>query len=154
MGILSHALKMNPYLTHLNLENNELSKGDSFYKITILLKSNKFITSLNLSKCDLNIDDAENIAKGLIENQGLTSLNLSQNKITTKGAIHIFESLRSEHTKLKSLDVSSNNIESKAIESLVKTIEVNTVLQKLNLHNNMICEKVGRSLAIACKNNK
>lgn len=154
MCILSHAIKMNPYLTHLNLESNSLSQGDKFYKITMLLKSNKILKSLNLSKCGLGIEDAEAISKGLTDNQSLTSLNLSKNKIMTKGATHIFESLQGENSKLQNLDLSSNSIESEAIESLIHTLEDNNVLKKLNLYNNMLSETIGRSLAIACKNNK
>lgn len=151
---MSHALKLNPYLTHLSLENNQLNKGDKFHKITFLLKSNKILKSLNLSKCDLDSEDAEALAEGLYENTALTSLNLAKNKIMTKGAIAIFESLRSDNTRLSHIDLSSNNIENDAIVALSKTLESNSVLQKINLYNNMVTDVVGRGLAVAIKNNR
>ena len=154
VSILSHALKLNPYLTHLSLENNQLNKGDKFHKITFLLKSNKILKSLNLSKCDLDTEDAEALAEGLYENTALTSLNLAKNKIMTKGAIAIFESLRSDNTRLSHIDLSSNNIENDAIVALSKTLESNSVLQKINLYNNMVTDVVGRGLAVAIKNNR
>jgi len=80
-SMLFQALKLNPYLTHLNLENNQLNKNDKFYKIINLLKSNRILKSLNLSKCKLSQVDAENIAEGLSSNRGLTHLNLSKNNI-------------------------------------------------------------------------
>lgn len=153
-AILSHALKLNPYLTHLNLENNQLGKGGKFSKITIMLKSNKILKSLNLSKCDLDCVDAEAIADGLFENKALETLNLSKNRIMDKGAICIFESLQSENTKLSNLDLSSNSIHNECIEALVETLRVNQVLQKISLFNNMITESVGRGISVAIKNNK
>ena len=110
MGILSHALKLNPYLTHLNLENNQFHKGDKFYKITVMLQSNKILKSINLSKCSLEPEDAEVIGKGLLENDTLTSLNLSKNKIKAEGAAYIFDALRGKDSKVKVLDLSGNNI--------------------------------------------
>ncbi|CAI2372811.1 unnamed protein product [Moneuplotes crassus] len=154
VSILSHALKLNPYLSHLNLENNELFKGEEFSKITILLKCNKVLKSINLSKCGLGPKEAEDIAAGLSENRGLLSLNLSKNKILSSGAKSIFEALESESSGLQSLDLSSNTIESEAVPSLIKTLEDNISLQRLNLYNNMITEDVGRSLSIAVKNNQ
>jgi Ran GTPase-activating protein (RanGAP) involved in mRNA processing and transport len=153
MGILSHALKLNPYLTHLNLENNHLSRGDKFSKITIMLKSNKILKYLNLSKCELGCVEAEAIADGLSENKALETLNLSKNRIMDKGASLIFESLQCEKTRLINLDLSSNSIHNEAIGALIGTLNVNEVIQKISLYNNMITESVGRSLSVAVKNN-
>lgn len=119
-----------------------------------MLKSNKILKSLNLSKCDLDCVDAEAIADGLFENKALETLNISKNRIMNKGAICIFESLQSENTKLSNIDLSSNSIHNECIESLIETLRVNHVLQKISLYNNMITESVGRSISVALKNNK
>lgn len=124
-SMLFQALKLNPYLTHLNLENNDLRKNDKFHKITNLLRANKIMKNLNLSKCKLNEDDAESIAEGLAHNKALVHINLSHNNIGTKGAGMIFSSLTNEKSALKSIDLSQNNIEDEAISVLCKTLSVN-----------------------------
>ena len=153
-SMLFQALKLNPYLTHLNLENNQLNKNDKFYKVSELLKSNKILKSLNLSNCKLSRSDAESISEGLAYNKALLNLNLSKNNIGTAGCIWIFEALRYEKTKLNTIDLSSNNIRNEGVKALIATLEVNFALEKINLYNNIINDEIGNDLVIAVKNNK
>jgi len=153
VGILSHALKLNPFLTHLNLELNDFSKGDKFHKISLLLKTNKILKSLNLSKWELDAEDAEALAEGLYENTALTTLNLSKNRLMSEGAISIFESLQHENTKLENIDMSHNNIGDDAIDTIATTLEINNSLCKVNLFSNVFTEEIGKPIAASLKKN-
>jgi Ran GTPase-activating protein (RanGAP) involved in mRNA processing and transport len=153
LGILSHALKLNSHLTHLNLESNNFADTDKFYKITLLLKSNKILKSLNLSKCNLTEQHAEHLSEGLSENSGLLNLYLSKNKLMTKGAIEIFDSLVNEEWTLRLLDLSHNQLSDGSIPSLWRFIDSTSTLQKLNLSSNTFSELLGKPLCASMKKN-
>ena len=148
---LFHALKLNPYLTHLNLESNNLSKGKKFNSIISMLKSNKVIKSINLSKCELTSNEAEMLADGLSANTSVTTLNLSRNDLYTQGWIYLFDWLCNNSLKLSHIDLSYNHIEDEAIKSLSKTLEVNTYLQRISLYSNMLSKNSCNELMISLK---
>ena len=148
-SFLFQALKLNPFLTHLNLEDNNLSKGGQFDSIIQLLKVNKILKFLNLSKWELTPNEAEMIADGLVLNTTLISLNLSRNKLFTQGAILILTSIATLHSKVANLDLSFNHIGNEAAIVLSKLVEINTSLQKLNLYSNMLTKSAWSSLVLS-----
>ena len=150
---LFQALKLNPYLTHLNLESNNLSRGKRFESIISMLKSNKVLSSLNLSKWELTSNEAEMLADGLWYNASITTINLSRNNLSTEGWIFLFNWMTSTISKISSIDLSHNHIGDDAISSLWKVLEVNKTLQKVNLYSNMFSKRSCGELVIILKNN-
>ena len=151
---LFQALKLNPFLTHLNLEDNNLSKGNQFDSIIQLLKANKILKVLNLSKCELTAKEADMISDGLSINSTLISLNLSNNKFFSQGAISIYTSISTPYSKLSLLDLSFNHIGNESIPSLCKCVELNKSLQKLNLYSNLLTKDSCSPLLISLKSNQ
>ena len=78
-------------------------------------------TAINLSRKTLDDDAAHVLAFGLCNNTTTKELNVSYNRITTKGAIAIFDCLKHNKT-LKKLDLSWNRIHNDGMKKILESV--------------------------------
>ena len=92
------------------------------------------LISLTIVDCDFSIEDNLKSLSNLIKNNNsITSLTLSNNKIGNKSEL-IFDALKS-NTTLKFIDLTNNPLKSKSIEYIANFILSNTPLTTLILKN-------------------
>ena len=133
---LSSAIRANNSLEKLWLYGNRL--GSSTAMIVNALKQ---VTTLKMLNLNDNQNRSEELAPALTSiisnNKFMESLLLSNNNLNDDGVIKIAQSL-CKHTKLKIINLQSNNITEKSAEALASIISSNTGLQELYLSNNTI----------------
>ncbi|KAL4427379.1 hypothetical protein ABPG74_002350 [Tetrahymena malaccensis] len=123
-------------LTHLNLSQNKLTPH-SFRILSEILQRNTTLKELGLSK---TIEDGTQLAclnllaEGLKQNNNLTLLDISQNKIQDEGFTIIFQCLK-EDTNLKQLKIlEDNSFSLEAINLFLEYIKHNSIqLKQLEL---------------------
>jgi len=106
-------------------------------KLCQALLENNVVTSLNLSRNGLNNISAQYIAEMLINDTRchLTELNLSCNAIEDAGAYAISQALEENNT-LEVLNLEENEIEKEGANDLAKSLAFNKKLKSLNLSYN------------------
>ena len=128
---LSAAIRANNSLEKLWLFGNNL--GSSTVMIVNALKEVTTLTELNLNN---NRNRSEEFAPALTSiisaNESIETLLLSDNNLNDDGIIKIAQSL-CKHTKLKMVNLQSNNITEKSAEALASIISSNTGLEELYL---------------------
>ena len=133
---LSAAIRANNSLEKLCLGGNRL--GSSTVMIVNALKQITTLKELNLNG---NQNRSEELAPALTSiisvNKSIENLLLSDNNLNDDGVIKIAQSL-CKHTKLKVINLRSNNITEKAAEALASIISSNARLEKLYLGYNTI----------------
>ena len=93
--LITELLQSNTNLSELNLSWNYLK--DSCKEIFVSLKYNTHLTSIDLSKNGITLDNAAFISEMLLQNKKLTNLNISRNPIE-EGMLKIFDSLKTNNT--------------------------------------------------------
>lgn len=130
----------------LRLSQADLDDGETA-RFMDALGENTSITSIDLSHNSIGAS-AENdrhdylaigtvVAKGLMSNYTLKSLDLSFNKLTPPTALKIGNSLQFNKT-LTELNLSNNGIKDKGAEAIGAALMANVTLQKLDLSYNGI----------------
>ena len=104
------------------------------------LKSNTTLSTLLLSRNEIEPSGVKALSSALKVNSTLTNLDLSENKIGSSGALDLADALQI-NTALTKLDLSDNEIDAKGIQSLSEALKSNASLTTLNLHRNKIGEK-------------
>jgi hypothetical protein len=115
-----------------------------------LIEPESRVPSLSFASCEMDDEQATNLAKLLQGNKGLTSLNLCGNNISAKGAKEIAQVLPS--TALTSLNLESNNIGDEGASAIAEALP-DTVLISLDLRWNTINIGGATAIAKALKNN-
>lgn len=96
------------------------------------MTTSKSLTSLNLSFCKLNDDDAKALASCLSQNKVLQDLDLRSNNIRDDGVKALADYLRSSQG-LQKIFLFGNPFREAGAASLYEAIKVNTSLQILNM---------------------
>lgn len=115
------------------------------------LFQNSCLRLLSLKGCDLNEDSMASLEYALIKNNGLTSLNLSHNPITSAGVEYICNGLKSNKV-LTDLDLSSCSISNGYC--ITKCLALNFALRKINLKQNYLNDEFARQLLVALYSNQ
>jgi hypothetical protein len=104
-------------VTSLDLRRNGLATGAA--ALGVALAKNVRLTTLLLGENELGPDGGAAVANGLRSNRTLTCLDLAKNALGDDGAIALAEALRAnaQHSKLRSLDLQSNNIGTPAAQA-------------------------------------
>ena len=167
---ISEALRKTRKLTLLDLRGND-RVGDAGAKLLAEgLRTNRTVTTLDLSDCHIGdqglryICDAlevnktlhtlllglnpaimhigaKNLAEALKRNKSLRSVSLYRCTIGDEGAAHLSEAIRL-NTTLESLSLFNNDIGDEGGQRLVNALERNDTLQKLELR----CNPIGKGL--------
>jgi len=101
-------LRRNRCLTTLNVSRNTLFFGGATH-LAEAIRVNKQLINLDLGACVLEDDGAIAIVESLRANKDLTSLRLSKNRLTVRSIRVIATSFR-DHQALSFLSLSGNNI--------------------------------------------
>ena len=118
-----------------------------------MLKTNRTLTSVNLSYNELTDIFVRDLAEALITNHTLTVLNLSGNKITNIGAQALSKMLKTNETLIH-LHLSRNKITDIGVQVLAEMLKINKTLTYLDLSVNQITETGAQVLFEALKNNR
>jgi Ran GTPase-activating protein (RanGAP) involved in mRNA processing and transport len=176
-------LRANTSLYHLNMSSSSGVGRNSIglagvTELAAMLTENQTLSELNLSMTELIADNMEVLASGLSRNTTLNSLNISQNNIGSRGAIHIirslcntqihelylsnihlkddvtniFRALLARNKTLRILDLSSNHLTSRFCAELALPLSSDAQIAVLNLSRNPIGTGI-TSLGPALKNN-
>ncbi|CAF1617467.1 unnamed protein product, partial [Didymodactylos carnosus] len=85
-------------------------------------------------------DGAIHIAP-MLEKCGLLRLNLAFNRLEDEGAGHLAQALLQSYSKLRSLDIRSNNIKGDGLCSIADAIKFNSALTELFVWGNIMEER-------------
>ena len=136
--------------SHFEIVPSSLKRSRHLNLILENLSGNTTLTTSNL--CNFVICDtgAESLPKSLLDNSGITNLNLSLNNIGHDGAKFLFVGLRANTTIL---NLRGNEISDPGAASLAGAISGNRTLTNLNLGFNCISDSGATSLSKALSNN-
>jgi Ran GTPase-activating protein (RanGAP) involved in mRNA processing and transport len=141
MDLMLPLIKEIKTLKYLDLSNNNIGISRctvSVVELVDLLKKIK-LQKLNISNNYIGPKELEILAKILVNNTTLISLNLANNNIINKGIIYLVEMLSSMNNQiLQELIISNNCIEQKGAIEIAKVIHNCTSLTSLDLSNNCI----------------
>ncbi len=136
----------------------ELIKQKKVSEIKILLSSNPEnkvlkLSGIKLKKIELQDEDIKVLLEALDNNQNITELNLSDNKIGVQGASMIASFLSSNNT-LSILNLANNNIGTKGAFIFGKSLMDNNTLTSLNIRRNQIEAEgaIGLRNGLECNN--
>ncbi|MEE6501263.1 hypothetical protein FKM82_004114 [Ascaphus truei] len=132
---LAKALHRNETLRSLTMTGNKIgNKGGMFF--ASMLQINSTLEELDLGDCDLE-DTTIHISQMLKVNRSLRELHLSKHQMTDSGVEHLCKALQENFT-LKYLNLSCNKITRDGVKCLAKLLETNTTLEILDLASNRI----------------
>ena len=137
--------------------------------IELYLKNNRLIEFLNICGNSIKNEGFILVCKGMNDNHSINSLNISHNEIEEKGIIQGLKCIKSSIKQLTFLDISKNNImnegvitltnklkffpnlislnisfcgfEFKGFRHLIKSLQYNRKIEKLNVSGNRIKSK-------------
>ena len=167
--ILSSATKLNDLVvSHNNLSIFSASKLLGLKKLDIsfsainhktahdiakVLSQSNELEQLNISSCDLQMDAAAIVFKGMKCILHLTKFSISHNAITDKAA-DLLAGILSQNVGLKELDLSYNCLKSSGASIVCKGMSRLTKLTKLNISNNNISSEAAHDIAAVLSQNK
>ncbi|XP_072133528.1 uncharacterized protein [Mobula birostris] len=140
-GDLASALRTNPSLTELNLNDNQL--GDSGVKLLSAALGNPEckLQKLQLDNIGLTDSGAKDLASALSTNPSLTELNLSVNKLGDSGVKLVSAALMKSRCKLQELGLDNVGLTDSGAEDLVSALSTNPSLTELNLGYNSLTDR-------------
>lgn len=122
-------------IQYISLKDSKCTNND-IIQILDILKKNKFLRTLDLSKCNIKYI-LPKITETLYETN-LQYLNLHDNNITYN-IVDLIDGLKNNNT-LTNLNLSKNNLQDDNIYILAEILKNNNTLQKINLSDNFISD--------------
>jgi Ran GTPase-activating protein (RanGAP) involved in mRNA processing and transport len=152
---LAPALYRNTSIKVLDISANCLSDMESATLLRDILRRNKTITTLDLSRNDFGqtTGAVECIADGLGSNSTLTEIDLSGCRLRLVAVSILAQTLGSRNTTLQKLTLANNSITSTSVGVLLETMEHNSHITDLDLQNNPIGDEGASLLARSLGNN-
>ena len=150
VSIASALCQMNT-LTELSLKNNYLSEG-VIDELSSAIKTNKSLQKLNLSSNNLRSTGIVRVAQPLSVITNLTVLIIQSNRITEGAADAIAIAILS-NPKLEELYLGSNSLASGIIK-IASALQYLTKLKVLDINSNNAPEEAAKELAVAIYNNR
>lgn len=112
-----------------------------------------FISRLSLTENAIDDDLCRMIVGGLVENKHLISLDLSHNRISDAGAAALGTVMMQPCLRLKTLDLSDNDIRAEGAQMLGDALAVNKCLTWLSLRMNRLGDLGGEPIFDALRYN-
>ena len=131
---LSVAISKNSFIQKLFIKNNDLGKISSVILGTIL-KYDKKIKLLDVSKNNFGDENISYMLKGLICNTSLETLMMNNMNLTNK-SLRIFETTLCINTTLKKLFLEQNKINHKGWRLLSEILNKNRHIEYISLVGN------------------
>lgn len=144
-------LSSSAVLVVLRLGDNSLDGGVK--TISAGLHENHCLTTLSLSKCNVDQSGAAALGHALAANHTLLDLDLSSNRIKDAGAVELAKGL-AVNKCLLSCNVAANKIGHDGGLEVARAIQKNATLRRLNLRRNMMLEATGDAISDALRSNK
>lgn len=138
-------------LAVLRLADNSLDGGVK--GISTGLHENRSLTTLSISKCNVDQSGAAALGHALAANHTLLHLDMSSNRIKDAGAVELAKGLGANKS-LVSCNVASNKIGHEGGLEIARAIQKNSTLRHLNLRRNMMLEATGDVISDALRTNK
>lgn len=151
---IREVLMHNPFIRYLDLADSQIG-NDAIMFITEGLRENRTLEYLSLAGNSFS----GRAFKEFLQSAALSELYdliLSGNRLANEGAEFIGEFLAGTsfvRTKLKTLDVSNNDITYKGSSKIFSGITQNTSLVALNIENNPLSENAGNGLSYCLEEN-
>ncbi|KAL6091890.1 hypothetical protein STEG23_002816 [Scotinomys teguina] len=138
-------------IQNISLTENQIgNKGAKALARSLLV--NRSLISLDLRSNSIGPQGAKVLAEALKINRTLTSLRFSSNTIGDGGAMALAEALK-VNQGLENLDLQSNAISNTGVSVLMRALCVNRTLSTLNLRENSISPGGAQALAQALRMN-
>lgn len=112
------------------------------------LVENFSITSIELYRCNLNVEDVTALAQALSVNKFVTYVGLARNRFYTAGGIFVAEMLKVNQT-IVTIDLSWNELRDEFAVSVAEALTMNNSVQRLVLDKNRITSDGTSALAHA-----
>ncbi|KAF0387218.1 Protein NLRC3 [Gigaspora margarita] len=145
-------------ISSLHLYENE--DWDNSEEVIEILSKNTTLTSLRVNGINIGIEGGKALAKALYKNNGLTFLELKENKICiedfsynvigSEGGKALARALHVNNS-LTSLNLHYNNVGNKGAKAFEEAIHINTALTYLKISCNAIIGYDGKELKDALK---
>ncbi|XP_012503045.1 PREDICTED: protein NLRC3 isoform X3 [Propithecus coquereli] len=136
----------------ISLAENQISnKGAKALARSLLV--NRSLTSLDLRSNSIGPQGAKALADALKINRTLTSLSLQKNTIGPVGAQRMADALK-QNRNLKELMLSSNSIGDGGTKALAEALKVNQGLENLDLTANLLHDQGAQAIAVAVGENR
>jgi len=160
---LAAALAEATHLTSVNLSANTIDRGlkagagehgvtkfaqdtNGVRSLIEVVSLQKLVSYLNLSKNGLDWRTAEILSQFLGSHPALVDIDLSINKIGSKGAVYIAKLIKANNV-IQRLNIRSNAIGSLGLDLICRSLRTNRGLTELNLRNNNLDNDSIRTLA-------
>jgi Ran GTPase-activating protein (RanGAP) involved in mRNA processing and transport len=137
-GMFKCLLEDNRVLKVLDVSNNPL--GDDAIPLAEGLLTNDMLLTLKMSNCELTTRAMEVMKKALASNESLTTLHMPDNGLTRYAAGALAEGMK-ENAGLLTLNIKNCNIGSAGAISIAKMLEQNSVLTDINIG----CDPMGEN---------
>ncbi|GMI04608.1 hypothetical protein TrVE_jg9920 [Triparma verrucosa] len=144
MKILAEGLAESVTLTTLKLDRNNLTRCGK--EIAYFMHENLYITDLDLSWNQLRNEEAAAVARSLLGNEVLTTINLAWNHFGYDPAIFALAKFLTESYCLNSLDISFNKVKERGSICMADALKQNSNLKSLNVDGNPVGPTGGRAL--------
>ncbi len=124
----------------LNLDNPKYTSigQESAIHYAKMLQVNRGIEKLSLKKNEFTCEAIYTIKQLILENNKLKVLDLSVNKIASKGCESLHDILTSKYCVLESLNISSNRIGHYGAKAIAQALSKNRTLVHLDMTKNGI----------------
>lgn len=145
-------LSRNDSLQILDIQGNIIGEQGTI-NIAEGLKQNSSLTTLNLYCCYTADGGVRALAEMLTVNSTLVDLNLSKNEITADGAEALGTVLNGRECSLTRLNLCSNWIDDRGLESLFGALRSNVTLNALDVMANNYTDAGRKVIAATMKEN-
>ena len=126
-------LQENKTLTNLNLSHNKSMRYHQGMKLLVeVLKMNESITILDISYNHVQDEDFDLLLNQLESKCNITSLDISNIRLTDKGVIRLGEFMKKD-VSIKNLNIGDHNILTKPFNDFLDCLNENKILESLGL---------------------
>ena len=141
------------FLTSFSLAGAKVDKSNK-QLLTKALVKNKSIKKLGLHSNDIKLPAILDGTKKLVNSMGrLTHLDLTSNSLPIQGVKSVVKFLEKTDPNLVSLNLSKNRLTTKGANILLPAIKKHTSLQRLDLSKNWLNDEVSTAVIDLLKNN-
>ncbi|NXN08697.1 RINI inhibitor, partial [Indicator maculatus] len=143
---LSSIIHVNPSLTELKLNNNELGDAGIEYLCKGLLMPSCSLQKLWLQNCNLTSASCETLRSVLSAQPALTELHVGDNKLGTAGVKVLCQGIMNPNCKLQKLQLEYCELTADIVEALNAALQSKPTLKELSLSNNTLGDAAVKQL--------
>ncbi|KAK2517885.1 ribonuclease inhibitor isoform X1 [Columba livia] len=143
---LCSIINMNPSLTELKLNNNELGDAGMEYLCKGLLMPSCSLQKLWLQNCNLTSASCETLCSVLSAQPSLTELHVGDNKLGTGGVKVLCQGMMNPNCKLQKLQLEYCELTGDIVEALNVALQSKPTLKELSLSNNTLGDTAVKQL--------